>query len=99
MPNVDHIAKAGYESFHAGMQWERDAQELVKNEWRVTAARVRSTRPHIGQFLYDARSIPTVVKRWDENTAAEQKRHQSAGEAMLKAQQAGPTPDPTVLEN
>ena len=87
MSSLDDIAKAGYESFFVGLNWERDAIESVKEEWRLTASRVSVKRPNLGQFVYDARAVPTVVKRWDQNPAEDQHRHQSAGEAMLKMKQ------------
>ena len=87
MSSIEDAAKAGYESFFSGLNWERDAGENVKAEWRMTASRMTADRVSLGQFVYDARSVATVVKRWDENATEEQQRHQSAGEAMLKARQ------------
>ena len=87
MASIDEIAKAGYESFFAGSNWDKDAAEQVKDDWRLTASRIRVKRENLGQFVYDARSVATVVKRWDENGIDEQRRHQSAGEAMLRVAQ------------
>ena len=87
MASIDEIAKAGYESFFAGSNWDKDAAEQVKDDWRLTASRIRVKRVNLGQFVYDARSVVTAVKRWDENGIDEQQRHQSAGEAMLRVAQ------------
>ena len=42
MSETEEVAKAGYEWWHSGSKWEKDAQGPVKDQWRNAANRVKS---------------------------------------------------------
>jgi len=42
MDETDEVAKAGYEWWHPGSKWGKDAQAPVKDQWRAAANRVKA---------------------------------------------------------